>query len=166
MYFSPSIAALLEYLKRLRAGIVTRIAFAKRIGPVQFADDGIIEVLVGVEAHCHHASIAVAREDDSVATLHIVSNLRKLVTKIGNRSNVRIHSLYCSHSKPFERVDAAYFIIIMIPPQQIKHTDKTPFLLGFKESRASVLSPLFPVECRQAQILPSDMWRGLLCRES
>ena len=63
------------------ASIVPCVAFAKRIGSVQFADNRVVEVLVGVKAHCHHAPIAVARKYDRIAALNIVGNLRELVAE-------------------------------------------------------------------------------------
>lgn len=82
VYFSPSIAALLENLQRLCAGVVSRIVLAKCIDFVQFANDWVVEMLVCVKAHSHHATIAVSREDDGIAALDIVGNLRKLVAEI------------------------------------------------------------------------------------
>ena len=100
MYFSPSIAALLENLQRLCTGVVPRVTFAKSIGSVQLANDGVVEVLVGVKAHRHHASIAVTSEDDGIAALDIVGNLRKLVAEVGDRPDVRVDGLCCNHSHP------------------------------------------------------------------
>ena len=100
VYFSPSIAALLENLQRLCTGVVPRVTFAKRIGSVEFANNGVVEVLVGIKAHRHHASIAIASEDDGVAALDIVGNLRKLVAEVGNRPDVSVDGLCRNHSHP------------------------------------------------------------------
>lgn len=76
---------------------MSRVVLAKLVDFVQLADDRIVEVLVGVKTHRHHAAIAVAGEDDCVAGLHVVGDLSKLVAEVGNRPDVHVHCWYRSH---------------------------------------------------------------------
>ena len=76
---SPSISMGLQDFQRLRAGVVLDVAFASIVRPVQFTDDGTVKAFVCVEAHCHHVAVSIAGEDDHIAALNIIGNLRKLV---------------------------------------------------------------------------------------
>ena len=60
---------------------MARIRRAEPVGLAQFRQHGIAQMLVGIKAHCHHAPIAIAGEDDGIPVLHIIGNLCKLVVE-------------------------------------------------------------------------------------
>ena len=66
------------------------IRLAKVVGAVEFGDYRITPRLEGVKAHGDHVAVAVLREDDGIAALYIVRNLRELVSQVGNGPDVRI----------------------------------------------------------------------------
>ena len=76
---SPSISMGLQDFQRLRAGVVSDVAFASIVRPVQFTDDGTVKAFVCVEAHRHYAAVSIAGEDDRIAALNIIGNHRNLV---------------------------------------------------------------------------------------
>ena len=92
---------------------MARIILTQRIGTVEFRHNRVIEILIGLIAHRNHATIAIAGKDHRPSTLHIVSNLRKLVAQIRNRTNVGINCSRCCHLRLLS-FDDQYLIIITI----------------------------------------------------
>ena len=58
------------------------IRLAKVVCAVEFGDYRITPRLEGVKAHGDHVAVTVLREDDGIAALHIVRNLRELVSQV------------------------------------------------------------------------------------
>jgi len=118
VYFCTAIAhTRFEDGERFVARVVPGVGSAGSVGFVQFSNDGIRHVLIRIKAHRHHAAVAVACENDGVAILHVVGNLRKLVAQVGNGADVCVsREFLCERLLTPSYV--RYFIIIMLTEQR------------------------------------------------